>query len=242
MFDEFLISKKEIGSFKVGLKNPLGLSTEKVTQNPRSFNTTQIRNAIENISFIDIEEGILPELLLSTSNYLLKDFFLYMHQTGLYNRQLNLWRTLAGITKISFSRLQKGVLKKKVLDAYMIDFFIDPETSCINAVVDENYTDSQAKYSFKDFRVYLSKALLRSNLNRLKGVFYFFCGIPDETFLPNLKLITKSFDPISKYESRLPQNYDLRLNVINFRRDNEKYMFDHLYPEIKSIKSEESKV
>ena len=84
MFNRFLISKKLLGKVKVKQKNPLALSCEKVTEAPRTYGTAQIKSATENILFVDNEENILPEIAIKSIEYLLKDLFIQMHQTGLY--------------------------------------------------------------------------------------------------------------------------------------------------------------
>ena len=233
-----MISKKEISKLKLVPKNPLSLTCEKVTQTPRIFNTSQIKSAIENISFIDIEEKITPDILSASAEYILKDFFLYMHQTGLYNRQFKLWKTLGNITQCVFSRLQKGLLTKNDLSIYIIDFFIDPKTPCINAIVNED-TETSTELEFK---ACLSKNLEINNMDRLKGVFYFLNKVPDETFMSKLDQMINSLDPISKYESRLSDFKDIRLNIINYQKENEKYTFKHIYPELRSAKNEEMKI
>jgi hypothetical protein len=235
MFNRFLISKKLLGKFKVKQKNPLALSCKKVTETPRAYSTAQIKSATENILFVDTEENILPEITIKSIEYLLKDLFIQMHQTGLYNRQFKLWKSLANIIEISVLKLQKGLLKKNELNAYVIDFFIDPTSPCISAVIDENENTSE-------FQVYLERVIGYSNLNRLKGVFYFLNCIPNEHFVTKLKFDTSAFDSISKYESILIKANDVRLNVISYHKDNDKYVFKHVYPELKSIKSEESMI
>lgn len=236
MFEDILISKKEIGKFKLALKNPLGLTCEKITETPRVFNTAQIKNATENISFIDVEENILPALPPKAVEYLLKDFFLYMHQTGLYNRQFKLWRTLANITQVSISRLQKGLLKKNNLNAYMIDFFIDPKAPCIKAVIDEGSPNT-----YTAFKAYLSKALAGLNKDRIKGVFYFTNTGLTKDFIDELSLIIEVDDKISKYESAIQDSLDIRLNIIRFSGEDKKYDFTHVYPDLRVVKEIEYK-
>ena len=232
MFNRFLISKNLLGKFKIKQKNPLALSCERVTEAPRTYSTAQIKNATENILFVDNEENILPEIAIKSIEYLLKDLFIQMHQTGLYNRQFKLWKSLANIIEISVFKLQKGLLKKNELNAYVIDFFIDPKSPCISAVIDESKNTDE-------FQVYLEKVIRYSDLNRLKGVFYFLNCIPDELFLTKLKSETSAFDSISKYESILLKTNDVRLNVISYHKDNDKYVFKYIYPELKSFKNEE---
>ncbi len=233
MFNRLLISKKLLGTFKVKQKNPLTLNCEKVTETPRAYSTAQIKSATENILLVDTEENILPEIVTKSIEYLLKDLFIQMHQTGLYNRQFKLWKSLANIIEISISRLQKGLLKKSELNAYVIDFFIDPETQCISGIIDENKNTDE-------FKIYLDRVVFSSNLNRLKGIFYFLNFTPDENFITKLKFYTSSSDQISKYESILLKTNDVRLNVISYHKDNEKVAFKHFYPELKSLKHEDA--
>ena len=233
MFNRFLISKKLLGKFKVKQKNPLALSCEKVIQTPRAFSTSQIKSAIENILLVDAEENILPEIIIKSIEYLLKDLFIYMHQSGLYNRQLKLWKSIASVIDISVFRLQTGFFKKKELNAYMVDFFIDPKAQCISAIIDENKNTDK-------FTIYLDKVIAVSNLRRLKGVFYFSDSIKDEHFIVKLKSLTNTFELISKYESVILKTNDVRLNVISYHKENEKYDFSHIFPELKALKSEES--
>ena len=230
MFDRFLITKKLLGKFKVKQKNQLALNCEKITGTPRAYSTAQIKGAIENILFVDIEENILPEIAIKSIEWLFKDLFIQMHQTGLYNRQFKLWKSLANIIDISVFKLQKGLLKKNELNAYVIDFFIDPEFPCTSAIIDENKNPVE-------FKVYLDKIISNSNLNRLKGIFYFLNFMPDEHFITRLKLDTNSLDPISKYESILLKTNDVRLNVISYKKYDDKYVFEHIYPELRLLKN-----
>lgn len=233
MLETVFISKKLLGKFSVSQKNPLALSCEKITQIPRSYSTAQIKSATENISLTNIEGNILPEIAIKSIEYLLKDLFIQMHQTGLYNRQFKLWKSLAKINSISVCRLQQGLFKKRDLNIFTVDFFIDPKHPCISVIIDENKNTNE-------FMLCLKKVISTSNLNRLKGVFYFVHCIPDEMFITKLKLNTNAFDPISKYESVLLKTNDVRLNVLSYKEEGNKYNFKYVYPEIKSIKIEEA--
>ena len=228
MFDNLLISKKEVTKFKVSLKNPLGLTCEKITQTPRVFTTVQVKGAIENIVFVDIEQLDIPELCVKAIEYLLKDFFLYMHQTGLYNRQFKLWRTLGNIRQVSIFKPEKGFFRKRELSCYVIDLFIDEKTPCAKAIIQEDTNEISS-----DFKTYLSWILSSSNLNRLKGVVYFINYKPKIEFLQKVVLVTDDLDPISKYESIITDTKDVRLNVISYEKEALRYDFKHIYPNLK---------
>ena len=231
MLDQFLIRKKEIGKLKVTLKNTLALTCEKIIQNPRIYNTLQIKNATENLVFVDVEETILPDLLVKTTNFLLKDFFLFMHQTGLYNRQFKLWSNLANISHITFFKLQKRLLKKEELNAFVIELFIEAKSPCVSVIVNENKNSS-----YEEFKLFFSSALNTVSLNRLKGIFYLTNSIINQEFINKLIRLTNAFDPISKYESKIQNTIDTRLNVVSYKKEKDEFSFEHTFPILKLAK------
>lgn len=229
MLDQLLIKKSELCKLKISLKNPFGITPEQITQTPRSFNTKQIQTAVENVSLDDIQEIPLDEIPLKSTEYLLKDFFLYMHQTGLYNRQFNLWRSLGNIKQLAVCKLQKGWFKKKELPIYLIDFFIDLKRACIKVLVhDEDNID------YDKFKIFLKLLLSQGNKKRLKGIFYFLKRA-DNDFLTKLTFLTRAFDSISKYESHIKGTRDVRLNVLTFERQLNTLFIKHVYPELKPL-------
>lgn len=235
MLNELLIPKKEIGKIKVSLKIPISLSCEKITQTPRTFKTSQIKEAIENIKLDGIEEeGRFPNIVTKSIEFILKDFFLYMHQTGLYNRQFKLWKTFANITQISVYKVQQGIFGKKDTNIYIIDFSIDPKFTSIRVIINN---DDKSSHSFNTLKKYLNWSLITS-LGKLKGILYFTKSEPGEIFLSKLQDLTKTSDPISKYESVILNSGNIRLNVLSFDDKNDTYIFDHLYPDLKLVKKE----
>ena len=236
-FFQFFVSRKEVGKFKVSLKNPLGLTCEKITRTPRVFTTSQIKSAIENILLIDSEGNNVPDVTTRIAEYILKEFFLYMHQTGLYNRQFRLWRTIGNIRQLSICRLRKKFFKEEEPGCYSIDFFIDEKAPCIKAVIQENTVNNH-----KNFKFYLSWILRFSNLSRLKGIIYFVDYEPDAEFVEELSKITSAVDLISKYESIINDTLDVRLNLISYKKEVDKLSFKHIYPELKLCSTKHSSV
>ncbi len=228
MLNTLFILKKPLGKLTVKQKNPLALNCKKITETPRTFSTSQITNATENILLVDVEENILPEGIISSIEYLLRDLFIQMHQTGLYNRQFRLWKSMASITEISVFKLQKGFFKKKELNAYLVNLYIDPKSQCISVIIDKNK-------DINEFKAYIDKVIKSSNLNRLKGIFYFTNSTPDEHFINRMKLLTNVTDQISKYESIIQNTNDVRLNIVSYQKDNEIFHFKHIYPELKAL-------
>lgn len=157
-----------------------------------------------------------------------------MHQTGLYNRQFKLWKTLGNITKCSFYSLKKGLIKKNELGIYTIDFFVDPKSPCSSAIIHKNKKGNNDPVKlFYDLKTYILKTTFSYPVEKLKGVFYFISPKPKGELLHKLKQITRGSDLISKYESILSWSKDTRLNLIVFKGEDNKYTFEPIYPEIK---------
>lgn len=243
MFDKFLISKNELSKFKITQKNPFDMTCEKVTQTPRIFNTTQIKAAIENVLITKSDEVTTPELTLKITEYILKDLFLSMHQSGLYNRQLKLWEIIGNVKQGSIFKLNKGLIKKKELDIYIIDFFIDPQSPCFSVVFNnDTEVNNNTSSLLKNLNTYILRTLMGTKADRFKGIFYLLNTMPEKGFHIGLDQMTNAFDPISRYESRITFTKDVRLNVITSKKENNGYTFEHIYPEVKLSKIQEVKV
>lgn len=240
MFEHFLISKNKVASFKVGLKNPFGISPEKITQSPRSFNTLQIKEAIDNVCFSVDEDKKVPGFLLRAAEYILKDLFLYMHQTGLYNRQLKLWKVLGSISGCTLYSLSKGLIRKKELGIHTIYFFINPKSPCCLAIVHDCRQDSYNSLTlFNEFKAHTLRTTSQVLANKLKGIFYFLNQKPEEEFLEKVKGIIKGTDTLSRYESILSWSKDTRLNLITFSAYDNSYNFELISPLVKQkVKNE----
>lgn len=236
MFNYLLLSKKEICKFKVTQKNPLAVTCEKVAQSPRSNSIAELKNATANIIFADFDPSSPDLIILKSLDFLLKDFFINMHQTGLYNRQLKLWKALSNISSVRVYKLYTGIFKKTGLNIFIVDLFLDPKSPCITLII--NLAENEV-IKEDEFKLYLDKVISSTNKTRLKGIFYFSSYIPQQLFLESLDFLTNANDSISRYESIISKTNDTRLNLIYFSPDGENYLFRHIYPEIIHSKAKE---
>ncbi len=236
MVIQFLLSRKTLGKLRLVLNNPLIITCDKITHNPRTIKTSLIKEAVENINIVDIEEDKLSDLISSSISFIVKDFFLYMHQTGLYNRQFKLWETLAKLTSAEVFQVQGGIFKKKDLNCYIIDFFIDPKSSPSIKVIINNENKNSGFYD--DFKFYLDR-FVAYNFGKLKGLFYLSKEDMDQDTISKLEFLTEVSDPISKYES-VVSSKNVTLNIINFSNIDQTYRFDHLFPDLKTIRTKEA--
>lgn len=227
MLEKFLVKKEKVGGLKLTTKRLFDVTCEKITHSPRTFNTSQIKIALENLSLTPLEaKEPVSAMLLKSAEYLTKDLFFQMHQTGLYNRQLKLWKSLGNTTEISFYELYKGLLKKKKMDVAMLDLCTASKNISISALINLNPCD------FDLFKSFLSTVINISNKKNLRGIVYFLTNKPDTGFINNLELITNASNHITKYESILTGTKDIRLNLISIEKNNGSYNFKHIYPKI----------
>lgn len=226
MLEKFFIYKKEFGKYKIKPSKPFELTPEKIAQNPRSFNTSEIKIATENLQIVEQDE-CLSEKLIKLSKYIFNGFFFQMHQSGLYNRQLKLWKNIGNINQVVFYKIEKGIIKKKETNIFFVDFLTSSKSIVMRAIIPENnITD------FKEFKTYLLASL--SNSGDIKGIFHFTNKELSNDFQGALDQVVDTSDQISKYESKLIGTNEIRLNIIKYKNDGNDYSFEHIYPKIES--------
>ena len=223
MLEHLFISKKEIGKLKLKVDKPFNLTPEKIAQNPRAFDPVQIKSAIDNIIYSD-KENLENPLFEEIARFIHKDFFFLSHQTGLYNRQLKLWKALGNISIISFFKLQKGLVKKNEIDVLLIEFLTSSGLISARAIFPLKESDK--------CKLYLSFAIGLVNSSNLKGIFYVVHKNESDKVIKNLELKYDPSDPVSRYESIIPNTNDVRLNIISLEQENDKNVFEHIYPSI----------
>ena len=224
MLYRLFLKKKKIKSLKVSTKIPFEISTEKIIESPRTFNTNQIQNAVKNILISETGADSQDKLLTSCSEYILKDFFLYMHQTGIYNRQLKLWKAIGNVRELFSYYVENTFTKKLKPGLKLIDFSTGPKSVAICALIPEEDN--------KNFSSHLSLALGLNNSGKLKGIFYFTRNKPDDNLIKNFENATDQSDQISRYEAIIKGTNDVRLNIIVYKEENENYSFEHVLPSI----------
>lgn len=232
MFYKIFISKKEIAQINIIVQKPFDVTPEKITQNPRSFTSSEIKNGTENILLKNIEV-LENDFIKSSLNFILKDLFIYMHQTGLYNRQLKFWKTFGSISKIKIFELYKGFFNnKKKTGIFLIEFVSQAGSlSSVALLVAPNSTKDGIESN-------INMALSLENNKNLKGITYVTSKTVDQEILSKLEKLTRGTDYILKYESKIAWTKDVRLNIINYSlNENSSYSFKHSYPQIELSKN-----
>ncbi|MBI1857783.1 MAG: hypothetical protein HYR97_01500 [Candidatus Melainabacteria bacterium] len=224
MLEELFYRKNQKGNIKIDVIKPFDLTTEQITQTPRSFNASQIKAALENTrSTHSLDDDNLPKVLLEASDFLLKSFFLRFHQIGLYNRQLAFWKTLGTIHEINISNIEKGLFTKRSTDIWLLDLLTSSREGCITAVLFES-----TKIDIKSLRLMI-EALIKLNKNvKLKGIIYILNN--SKSFEDNFDDLIDTSDTVSKYESVIKKTKDIRFNAISMMKNNGAFSFEHIYP------------
>lgn len=91
-----------------------------VVANPRDVSPQDVKTATQNTA-LEFEGKKPARDIVSLVNYVLSGYFEYAHRTGLYNRQRELWESIARTTSCKVEIVRQGVLipiKLPVLDLY----------------------------------------------------------------------------------------------------------------------------
>ena len=213
---------------KIIIPNPQDISLKDIADYPRKVSTQDIRNAIKNIKI----DSQIPEFE-SIINYICTDFFLYCHQSGLYNRQLKLWKSISLLNSAYQRQLSLGIFTKKPLPIYDLLLkdlngksllFINQISTDALPMID---TPKGANQLFFNFINRLEKICAQHNT--ICGGFFM---IPASSISYFENIFNKFFEisnPISIYESLLPEPLNIPLNVVSIKSYNE---FELLIPKI----------
>ena len=113
-------SKKEITVSKF-LEDLPGLKD--VTVDPRSYSPERLKDACNNLKF-DSKQDIDP-IENMTIQFVLRNFFYIMHQTGLYNPQKRLFNHIASVNRVEIKEFKKLTKSQKeagkISDIYFYD-------------------------------------------------------------------------------------------------------------------------
>lgn len=212
------MSNNQPTTFKISAINPELFSLGKVAMSPRSLSPLDLASASKNVS-VEFSSLNPPQEVDAFLKYLFLDFFVNSHSTGLYNRQFELWESIAKVSTGSFETVMSGwIFSKKETPLVEISFQDTAGRPIIIAWLLREYVEED---QLKELNVYFNNFVkkinkIRLSENNLKGTFF---GLPrnvDESFLERFKKLVNASDPVAKYESRLPEPASVPLNLVGF--------------------------
>jgi hypothetical protein len=181
-----------------------------ITQAPRSFRPRDLESASKNIS-IDAKDSRAPEGLNTLLRFLLTDFFVFLHRTGLYNRQRRLWDGLARVSSATAEQVVSGIFSKTSWPCFDLSL----KDSRLRKVALARLIIPDYDWDDKLYGKFLKSLLKQAEKD--EGV----CGLficCKEPFPASLKLeverLTTASDPVLRYESLLPPPVSASLNLL----------------------------
>ncbi|GEM_PF-478023 len=191
-----------------------------VTQAPRSATSLDLQAASGNLLFEPSNK--VSDLVLAAAKFVLTDYFIQAHQSGLYNRQIKLWEALAKIAVVDVKQLSRGIFQKVALPVYELNFKTSAGQILVSALVVEplfsktvqNEKNSHAQLDlFKEFLGRVAKMQARHG-DQVRGVFLFFDSPFPPAVLTYVEKATGASDPVAKFDSILPAPYNTHVNLV----------------------------
>lgn len=197
-------------------RNPDAFSLYSVVSNPRDVTPFDLEAACNNVSIeSDGDKPPAPDVI-SLVNYLLTDYFQLAHRTGLYNRQKELWESIARINKIEVGLLKTGMLNMQSLPVYEIDCYASGQQPAILARLVKPQKRSDFDRRCLDYLNSFVKRItkIQSSKGTLKGCFICFPEPISPVVLSKAQDIAGGNDPVNKFEARLAEPVNIPLNVL----------------------------
>lgn len=178
---------------------------QSVTASPRTVTPVDVQSACSNVTLECPDESRPSDAVVSVTNYLLTEYFATSHSSGLYNRQRQLWESLAKSTEVVCTRLITGFWKR--VDEPFVDLlFRDARGQALLyvRVVEQPITEGKAKEVLTTLLKRAAKLNSKSG-NDLSGVVLVLPEPFAESVLNKVKALTNFPDPVARFESRLAE-------------------------------------
>lgn len=223
------MATQNISKFKIENLEPTSFSLFNVTREPRAFAPDDIKAACNNLLIRELPDS--PVKLSSPSqfflHYLFTDYFQRAHQSGLYNRQRELFEAIGKVDHGESEPVSYGMFFNKTLwpckDITLFDK--DNNPLIVARVVDENEkasmglerTDkSNAMDWLRNFVDKLNK--LQTRKNCVAGAFFAFVGDFPSDLKARVENLIGVSDPIARYDCKLPPPAMLSLNLLEMHK------------------------
>jgi hypothetical protein len=199
-----------------------------VTANPRNATAADIQAGLDNLVF-ETPEGT-SDLVMAVVQYLFQDYFVFAHQTGLYNRQIRLWETFSRINAIQVRQVEKGFFSRTPIPVYELVMKTGQgQTPVCVLVIDKDVIHCEAFKRhgggaagkiygelLEDFLLKVMKIQARQGANGVKGVFVVTPEPLEGALLNYIEKKTGGTDAVSKVESIMPAPVSAHINLLTY--------------------------
>ncbi len=177
-----------------------------VLYEPRSWSPENLKEACNNLRF-DAPDGIIAErpefeFEFTVLQFLFRNFFYLMHQTGLYNPQRKLWSLLAQTSKIKIKDY-KRISRNDRAHTRISDLILEDISGKFIKV---RIVHPGSQIPFAGFR-----NLISNISGKCLGLFYISEQEPDAKTLKQIQTKTNASDFLDKYRSPITKNCCLDL-------------------------------
>jgi len=234
-------------SYKLSISNndEIGFTLHSVVMEPRHCTPLDLAAAAKNlrVDFHGENEDEIAIISRKIVNYLLTDFFVLAHRTGLYNRQLKLWEALASVSEVKIAQLEQGFFKKVELPIW--DLSMSDNKGRTKLLVRLVYDVPNSEFDLsneKGCKVLLASTVQRAERLKMEhplfsGVFLFCPKRAAECVRSCLSMVTAVDDPVGKYEAKLYSLPDISMDL--FEYDNASDELKMLYPSLQKMNPNE---
>jgi hypothetical protein len=203
------MSESPVYKFEVQITNSEGITTDSIVRAPRVYKPQDLQTACHNTSIVT--KGEACPSVVAVVNFVLTEFFVLAHRTGLYNRQRNLWEALSKVSLATVFQLRQGMLKRQPLPLYDIHFQDHRLRTFIFAhVIDPSFREEKPAAE-KVLTNFLKRAQKLTGLNGL----FLCCPKPfPAAVVERVTKLTGGSDPVGRYESILPEPWAAPLDLL----------------------------
>lgn len=224
----------DISAVLIKVADPERFHLGSVVQNPRSLTTLDVEAACSNLSFSIVggkagdKAGVnLSHMQLASDfiAYILQGYFLTMHQTGLFNRQITLFEALARIDTVEVVQMEKGFFSRSSLPALELNFKAGKAVLARGLVLLPDIGNAEMSI-VQRFLSDSAKLQNRQGIGVLRGYFIaspiessYSAPAPNSCLSHLIKLTggDSEVKSVAMYECLLPAPYFGHVNLINYR-------------------------
>lgn len=208
-----------ISKFRIESLEATSFSLFNVTADPRAFAPDDIKAACNNLVITQASDS--PSRLSSPSrfflHFLFSEFFQKAHQSGLYNRQRELFEAIGKIDSGESESVSYGMFfNKSQWPCKDITLFDKERNPLIVArIVDDNEERTDKSNAMDWLRNFIDKLnKLQNRKNCVAGAFFVYVGDFPIELKERVENLVGSSDPIAKYDCKLPPPAMLSLNLV----------------------------
>lgn len=203
-----------IYKFEVHVLNADGITPDSIVRSPRIFKPQDLEAACQNTDIICSSSEPAPSVA-ALVHFVVIEFFVLAHRTGLYNRQKNLWESLSKVASVSVFQLKTGIFRRTPVPLYDLHFQDHRGRAFLAGhLIDPSYDDDQANFE-KLLANFLGRCQKMTGMTGL----ILCCPAPiPQKVVAKVAKLTDAADPVGRYESLLPEPWSAPLNLLQIEQ------------------------